>query len=84
MQAPSRNRYCSGKAVSVTYSGCVFVALVIQHAMRHVVICGLSSSTIFGEGGGGVYGRQNVFFYFSFKVCLKYFLFEEELSEILP
>jgi hypothetical protein len=26
--------FCSGKAVSVTYSECVFVALVIRHAMR--------------------------------------------------
>ena len=28
------NQCCSGKAKSITYSGCVFVALVIQHAMR--------------------------------------------------
>ena len=28
------NHCCSGKAVSITYSECVFVALVIQHAMR--------------------------------------------------
>jgi hypothetical protein len=33
----------------ITYSECVFVALVIQHAMcmRHDVICGLFGSTMF-------------------------------------
>jgi len=30
----SRNRCCSGKATSITYSECVFLALVIQYAVR--------------------------------------------------
>jgi hypothetical protein len=41
--------FCSGKAISITYSECVFVALVIQHAMRirQIAICGLSGCTVF-------------------------------------
>ena len=43
------NQSCSGKAIRITYSECVFVALDIQLAMsiRHVVICGLPGSAIF-------------------------------------
>jgi len=40
---------CSGKAISVTYSECVCLASVIQHAMfmRQIIICGLYGSTKF-------------------------------------
>jgi hypothetical protein len=49
IEAPSCNHYCSGKAMSIIYSECVFVALFIQHAMskRHTVVCGLSGPTNF-------------------------------------
>ena len=51
MYESSYNHYCRGKAISITYSECVSVALVIQHAMRirHIVICGLPRSTIFSH-----------------------------------
>ena len=50
--ARSCKRCCHGKAVSITYSECVSVALVIQHAkhVHHIIciiICGPSSCTVF-------------------------------------
>ena len=35
-----------GKAISITYSECAFVAFGIQHATHkhHIIICGLSGS----------------------------------------
>jgi hypothetical protein len=55
--ARSRNHFCSEKAISITFSECVSVALVIQHAksVRHIVLsvrlyniilCCLSGCTI--------------------------------------
>ena len=40
IEARSRNHCCHGKAVSVTYSECVCVALVIQYVTRmlHIIL----------------------------------------------
>ena len=40
------NHCCSGRAISITYSECVFVALAIQHALGicHIVISSLPIS----------------------------------------
>ena len=41
----SCNHGCCGKAINITYSECVFVALVIQHTMRmrHVILSSVAS-----------------------------------------
>ena len=41
------NHCCSGKAISIRYPEYAFLALGIQHALRHIVICDLSGSSIF-------------------------------------
>jgi hypothetical protein len=49
IKARSRNHYCRGKAIRITYYECVFVASVIQHAisMRLADILALYRSTLF-------------------------------------
>ena len=44
IEAPPCNHFCCGRVTSISYSECMFVALVIQHApcMGHIVICSLS------------------------------------------
>jgi hypothetical protein len=39
-EAPLRNHLCRGKAISITYSECVSVALVIKHTkrMRRIIL----------------------------------------------
>jgi hypothetical protein len=48
IEAFSRNHCCSVENI-ITYSKCGSAAVGIQHAkrMRHIVVCGLSGSTIF-------------------------------------
>ena len=46
-EAHSRHHCCRGKAISVTYCECVFVALFIQHAPYYIVIYDMSGSTKF-------------------------------------
>ena len=48
-EARSCSHCCCGKAVSITQPDYVSIALVIQHemCMRHIVICGLTRSTVF-------------------------------------
>jgi len=55
---------CSGKAISVTHSGCTFVDVVIQHKKRtrHFVVCGLQSYTIFFHIRHGFQSIKHVWF----------------------
>jgi hypothetical protein len=47
-EARSRNHCCSRKAKSITYSECVFLALVIRHAkrMRLAVLSSVASMSV--------------------------------------
>jgi len=83
--------FCRGKEIRITYSECVYLALIIQHAMclLHIVICGLSGCTIFfhfisktARFSEKSYWVLNVCFDFLYKFCLKHFSFWEEMSEI--
>ena len=49
VQARWCNRCCSGKAIIITYTECVSVALGIRHAirMRAIVICGMYRCTVY-------------------------------------
>jgi hypothetical protein len=48
IEARSRNHCCRGKAISITYSECVSVALVIQHAkrMRRIILSSVGCLTL--------------------------------------
>jgi len=74
IEARSSNHCCSGKAISITDSECVFVALVIQHAkhMCHILVCVPVSNTVFFShyvinsrfsGGKNVFNIKYVFMF---------------------
>jgi hypothetical protein len=48
MEVRSRNHCCRGKAICVTYSECVSVALVIQHAkrMRRIILSSVACPAV--------------------------------------
>ena len=65
IQACSHNPCCHGKAVSITYSQCVFVALVIQHVK---CICCIILSVVCLAVQGGL-STPAVFFHIIFKMA---------------
>jgi hypothetical protein len=42
----SQNKCCRGKTIRITYSECVFQALVIQHAKRLIVLSSVASPAV--------------------------------------
>jgi hypothetical protein len=79
IETPSGNHCCSGKAIIITYSECVFVALGVQHAMRmrHIAVCGLSGSTFFSRLIHDRIFEEKIIepkmcFHFFTSFCLKY------------
>ena len=77
------------KAISVTYSECVSVALGIENAMRvpHIDICGMSGCTIFffsklSHKRYDFRGKKRFYikcvFGFLYYFCLKHFSLEKE------
>ena len=48
IEARSHNYCCHGKAISITYSECIFVALVIMHSMcmLYIVLSSVASPVV--------------------------------------
>jgi hypothetical protein len=93
MEENSRKFCCSGKAVGITYSECVFVALGVQHAtrMRRIIFISVTSLvvTFFILSPkrqdilrGGELLHTKLPFDFLYKICLKPFSFYEQFSEM--
>jgi len=75
-----------------TYSECVFVALVIQHAkcitLSHVACLAVPHFPTLSNKqndfwGGKVTEQKMCFFIFSINFCLEHFSFQEELNDTL-
>jgi hypothetical protein len=63
-EARSRNHFCRGKAINITYSECVSSLnhpACKAHAPYYIVICGLSGSTVFFPHdliNGTIFGKK--------------------------
>jgi hypothetical protein len=87
------NHCCSGRAISITYSECVFVALVwSMNSACFVWHCHLRPVWLYHifpryhkghETLKKSYWTQNVCFDSFYNFCLKHFSFWEEFSEIV-
>jgi len=59
-EALSCNHICRGKVISVTYSECVFVALIIQHArpVRHIILLAVAVFFLHYLINGTIFGKK--------------------------
>jgi len=90
-EACSCNHCCSGKAIIITYSECVFVALGIQHAAHICLIhWRLSPVRLYDilphyPIKGAIFGKKVIkrkIYLFSLQTLSKNLLLQEEFSEI--
>jgi len=94
IEARSLTNFCREKAIIITCSEGVSVALIVQHAkrMRRIILSAMAClavphfSTLSHRqlDFRKIYWTKKSFFYFPHKFCLQYFSFKDELSEILP
>jgi len=77
MEAYSRDHCCSGKAISIAYSECMFLALGNQHAMRMWPVQPYNIFSHYLTNGKIFEKKINVkyMFYFLYKFYLKRVLF---------
>jgi hypothetical protein len=75
IEARSRKHCYSGKAISITYSEFVSVALVIQHAIRMVPYYTVARDLSGCKGFHKVIEHKKVCFDFLHTFCLKHFSF---------
>ena len=90
VQERFRNHCCSGKAIRITYSECVFVSLGIQHAMsmRHIVICDLPGSSTLSHKRYDFRRSKTLytkcyFFYFLYKFVWNIFHHHHHLMSVM-
>ena len=66
IRALSRNHCCRGRAIIITYSECVFVALGVQPAkrMRHIVLSSVACQAVpvfpYDPTNGTIFGKKDV------------------------
>jgi hypothetical protein len=77
-----------GKAISITYSVCMFVAWGIKNVMHYIIICALSVSTIFSALSNKRHDSRKTVnlicaFWFFIQVSSEIFLILREIQRVI-